>query len=193
MATGRSRSPGAASTPADPRAQNASTSRSSRAASPASTRATYTPAPVSRAGTAVASSATRVIGAALRSPGALRDLAVGGPGGGGGGPPGEAGGSAAAGLDQAAAQVLVAGQADQAGADGRPVERVDQQGGVAGDLGQAGAVAGQHRDAVGHGLQHRQPEPLVEAGEGEAGGGPVEGGEEGVADRAGQLDPHRVP
>ena len=43
----------------------------------------------------------------------------------------------------------------------RDVVRVDQQPGVADDLGQRGGVRRDHRATVAHGLEHRQAEPLV--------------------------------
>ena len=82
-----------------------------------------------------------------------------------------------------AAQVNSSARACAGGAQRLPARRVVEQGPqpgldalrvrlgvgdrVAADLGQRRAVRGQHRGAAGHRLQHRQPEPLAPAGEGD--------------------------
>ena len=68
--------------------------------------------------------------------------------------------------------------------------RID--GGVARDLAQRGLVGGDHRQARGHRLQHRQPEPLVAGGQDECGRAAVEAGELVLVDVAAHVRAERL-
>ena len=67
------------------------------------------------------------------------------------------------------------------------VERIHQQGRVAGDLGQARGIRRQHRRARAHRLEHREAETFVERGIGERRAARIEGCEIVVVDVAEQL------
>lgn len=73
--------------------------------------------------------------------------------------------------------------------EGAAVVLLHEQGGLAGDLGNRGALESHHRNARGHRLQDRVAETLVEGGEGEHGGPGVESGQVGGGDLAEDLHP----
>ena len=81
--------------------------------------------------------------------------------------------------------------ADRTGDVGR-VERVAQRRGTARGLGQRGGVGGDHGRAAGHGLEHDEPEPLVQRRVHERGGAAQQRVQAGVVDVAEQLDPVAV-
>ena len=54
------------------------------------------------------------------------------------------------------------------------IVRIAVQGGVSGDLRQRRRPRTQHGRPGGHGLQDREPEPLIQRGEDEGGGAPVQ-------------------
>ena len=82
-------------------------------------------------------------------------------------------------LEPARAQVLaepvLSEDPAEAGRDGRGVERIDEHRGIADDLRNGGNIGGHDRGAAGHRLQRGEPETLVERGEHEGPGTPVEG------------------
>ena len=67
-------------------------------------------------------------------------------------------------------------------------ERVDEEGGVAGDLRRRGDLRGNHGRSAGHGLQDGEAEAFVQRGEGEQGGAGVQPGQVFVRHVAEEAD-----
>src|SRR5207247_9139506 len=102
--------------------------------------------------------------------------------------PGEGGRPGAAPARLVSPGGVVAEELDHGGGELLRVARRDQQGGVAGDLGQRTAGGGDHRGAAGHRLQYGQAEALVAARVHEQVGAAEQGRLVLFGDVAGQAD-----
>jgi hypothetical protein len=56
-------------------------------------------------------------------------------------------------------------QARQPVPDGLQIERINQQCGVAGNLGECAAVRAEHHTAAGHSFQHRHAKAFIQRGQ----------------------------